>query len=119
MGGGIHCKRLGGHRARPYTSHITLRTSHFAPHTSHFAKSVECRAVPKIPKFGDFEGQSLEFPLTQIPIFLFNKIASIDLNLLRLFFILLFLLFVLLALLYLFLYLCIFAFLFLLELVFL
>ena len=30
--------------------------------------SGEFRTVPKIPRFGDFEGQSLEFPLTQIPI---------------------------------------------------
>ena len=30
----------------------------------------EFRTVPKIPRFGDFEGQSLEFPLTQITIYL-------------------------------------------------
>ena len=30
----------------------------------------EFRTVPKIPRFGDFKGQSLEFPLTQITIYL-------------------------------------------------
>ena len=30
----------------------------------------EFRTVPKIPRFGDFKGQSLEFPLTQIAIYL-------------------------------------------------
>ena len=36
----------------------------------------EFRTVPKIPKFGDFEGQSLEFPLTQITIHLIILIFS-------------------------------------------
>ncbi|MEI3434206.1 MAG: hypothetical protein V8R26_04195 [Clostridia bacterium] len=33
----------------------------------------EFRTVPKIPRLGDFKGQSLEFPLTQNPIYLIKK----------------------------------------------
>ena len=47
---------LGRHRVRPYNV------------CNNFCVSGEFRTVPKIPMFGDFYGQSLEFPLIQITI---------------------------------------------------
>ena len=37
----------------------------------------EFRTVPKIPRFGDFKGQSLEFPLTQITLYLIIFVKNI------------------------------------------